>query len=594
MFNAKAWMPRFPRGTLGSIARSHAWALPPVALLGALASVLESVGIGLLIPLVGLLLAEAEPAGTPAPIRAVAAASARLDPGDRIVAIGAGMVLLILLKGAVQAGNAVLIAHVEGRLGRDLRDALSKRILGADYCLFLRHDNARLVSVVVNDSWFATEAGRSILSMVSAAAGLAVLGSFLIWLDWRLTLIVGGGAILVLALVALTERKLRAISFEVAASGQAVAKRILAIVGAMRVIRVLGQQDRERSRFAAASERLRASFFTSQRRAAVLGPATDVLIAAVFMTILLSAFWLGTAIPTVMAFLVLLARAQPYLRSFSEGRLGFAKVQGSVKEVEWLLDLPLEPPGRPGTAAPAFDRPISFRGVSYAYPNGNPAIREASFILRPGVATALIGPSGSGKSTLVNLLCRLIEPDRGSIHLGDIRIDEISSADWRGRIAIAGQDFELLDGAVAEAIAYGRPDASRDEIERAAASAGATAFIAALPGGYETRIGDGGHALSGGQRQRLALARALLVQPDLLILDEATNAVDAMSEQEIIRLLADHRHFRSALVISHRKSTLSACQDGIVLDHGVVREAGPLAGLAYYRAMASGGEIGPE
>ena len=592
MFNVKALIPRMPAGPLGAIARRYAWAVPPVTLLGVLASVLESVGIGLLIPLVGLLLADAVPGGVPAPIRAVAEASVALDPDDRILAIGAGMVLLILLKGLVPAANAALIAQIEGRVGRDIRNALSQRMLDADYRLYLRHDSSRLVSIVVNDSWFATEGARWILTMISAVTGMTVLGAFLVWLDWRLALIVAGGAVVVLGLVVTTERKLRRLGFAVSASGEAVAKRIMAIVGAIRVIRVLGQRDREASRFTGASEWLRASLFASRSRSAVLGPAVDVMVSAVFVAILLSAFWLGTAIPTVTAFLVLLSRAQPYLRSLSEGRMGLAAVRGSVSQVEWLLDQPLDPRGDGAAAVPALDRPILFSGVSYAYPNGNPAIRDATFTLRPGVATALIGPSGAGKSTLVNLLCGLVEPDHGTIHLGETPVSELSGAEWRRRIAIAGQDFDLLDGTIAEAIAYGRPDAPRDEIEKAAASAGAAAFIAKLPNGYETEVGDGGHALSGGQRQRLALARALLMQPDLLILDEATNAVDAMSEQEIIRLLAEHRHFRSALVISHRKSTLSACQDGIVLDHGVVQEAGPLAGLAYYRAMAAEGENG--
>jgi len=150
---------------------------------------------------------------------------------------------------------------------------------------------------------------------------------------------------------------------------------------------------------------------------------------------------------------------------------------------------------------------------------------------------------------------------------------------------VAGQDVMLIDGSVADNIAYGRPGASRGEIEDAATVAGAAGFIAALPGGYDASVGYEGLNLSGGQRQRIGLARALLRKPDLLILDEATNAVDALSETEIMRLLAEHRHFRTALVISHRHSTLSACANGVVVEHGRVVEAGPLATLAYYRNM---------
>jgi subfamily B ATP-binding cassette protein MsbA len=165
-------------------------------------------------------------------------------------------------------------------------------------------------------------------------------------------------------------------------------------------------------------------------------------------------------------------------------------------------------------------------------------------------------------------------------------LSDLDPEQWRARIAIAGQDIALLDGTVAQNIAYARPDATRDEIELAAQVAGASEFIARLPEGYGTRLGLNSVSLSGGQRQRIGLARALVRRPDLLILDEAISAVDSISETEIIKLLHDHRHFRTALVISHRKSTLAACQDCIVLEQGRLAEAGPIERSAYYRAMA--------
>jgi len=175
---------------------------------------------------------------------------------------------------------------------------------------------------------------------------------------------------------------------------------------------------------------------------------------------------------------------------------------------------------------------------------------------------------------------------RRAIRLGDAAIDTIDPASWRRRIAIAGQDSDLVTGTVAENIAYGRPDAPFAEIEAAARATGADAFIAALPEGYDTPVGPQGINLSGGQRQRVGVARALLLNPDLLIFDEATNAVDALSDMEIMKLASEHHHFRTLVIVSHRKTTVAACQSGIVLDQGKVVEAGPLAGLAYFRQMA--------
>jgi len=206
--------------------------------------------------------------------------------------------------------------------------------------------------------------------------------------------------------------------------------------------------------------------------------------------------------------------------------------------------------------------------------------------LGPASSVAVIGPNGAGKTTLINLLCRLVEPATGAIHLGGTAIDAIDPSSWRRRIAVAGQDSDLVTGTVAENIAYGRPDASTDEIEAAARAAGADSFIAALPQGYATPVGPHGLNLSGGQRQRVGVARALLLNPDLLIFDEATNAVDALSDREIIKLASEHHHFRTLLIVSHRKTTIAACQRGIVLQDGRVTEVGPLADLAYFQHMA--------
>jgi subfamily B ATP-binding cassette protein MsbA len=202
------------------------------------------------------------------------------------------------------------------------------------------------------------------------------------------------------------------------------------------------------------------------------------------------------------------------------------------------------------------------------------------------VATALMGESGSGKTTLVNLLCRLLEPQSGDIRLGDDDIRQFDPEAWRRRVAVAGQDSELVVGTVFDNIAYGRPDASMADVAEAAAAAGAEEFIAALPQGYDTRVGPSGFSLSGGQRQRIGLARALMARPDLLILDEATNAVDAAAEAEIMKLIGQGRFFRTALIISHRKLTLSHCEFGIVLRDGRVTDAGALHDLPYYREMA--------
>ena len=574
------------KGPLAQIGARYVQFIPLVMVLGLVASVLEGAGIGLLIPLVALLLTDSMSQGIPGPIRSIAQTTASLDAEARVLVLGAAVLGLIAFKAVVQAANGALIASIEGRIGRDLRNALSAKILSLDFTFFMRNESNRLAHIISTDGWFVMEAGRWMLSLIPAATGLAVFSVLLAWFDWRLFLIVLASAAAIQALLYMFEKRQRTLSDEVTASDLVMWNRMLGIVNSMRAIRVFGQQEREQERFAGTTERVRRAVYASQRLTAFVTPSIDLLVAALFVLILLTAYGMGIALPTITAFLVLLSRAQPHAYAISQARLGIASVQASIREVEWLLGQEVPPERYAGAVPPAAGQPVRFERVSYSYPDGTVALSDVTFALRPGIATALIGRSGAGKTTLVNLLCRLIEPSSGEIRIGERRLAEIDARAWRERVGIAGQDIDLVGGTVAQNIAYGRPGATMQEIEEAAAVAGASGFVEFLPNGYDTDVGHDGLKLSGGQRQRIGLARALLRRPDLLILDEATSAVDALSEREIIKLLAEHRHFRTALVISHRKSTLLACQEGIVLDHGRVLETGPLAGLAYFQAMA--------
>ncbi len=571
------------------IIRGYVPWLPLVALLGLLASIFEGIGIGMLVPLAALFL----PGGAslaqtmPEPIRTIAEAAIALDPPDRMFALAIAIVALVLLRGLVQAANNILIANIDVKIGRDIRNALSARILALEYPFFLKHDSARLVQIISADSWSVSDAVKSALTMVPAMAGLSVFSALLIWVDWRLFLIVLAGAAAVQLVLLTLERRQKALSFTAMSDNHALGDRMLSIVNGMRVIRIFGQQQGEQCNFESASGRVGSSMFAARRLAAFVLPTVDLFIALIFIAILVAAYRFQLSIAEVTTFLLLLSRAQPHSHIISQARTGMASVQGSVSEVKWLLEQ-TNPPAVQQAANPDFsiDQPIRFHSISYAFPaSSSVAIDNASFTIEPGSVTALIGQSGSGKTTIVNLLCRLIDPSSGSIHHGDRPAGLIAAADWRSRIAIAGQDIDLMEGSIADNIRYGRPDADIAEIRQAAEDAGVSGFAAQLNSGLDAQVGLGGIKLSGGQRQRIGLARALLRRPDLLILDEATNSVDAITEQEIMRLLMQHRHFRTAIVISHRRSTLSACDNGIVIDQGAIVEAGPLAALAYYRAM---------
>jgi ATP-binding cassette subfamily B protein len=242
-----------------------------------------------------------------------------------------------------------------------------------------------------------------------------------------------------------------------------------------------------------------------------------------------------------------------------------------------LLDTPLPARGS-GAPKPSLQAAVEFEQVGFAY-EGRPAVTAVSLRVEAGQTVALVGGTGGGKSTLLRLLLRFIDPDAGRIAFDGVDIASLDPAALRRRIGYVAQEPFLTDGSIAENIAYGERSPDRARVEEAARAAEAHAFIAALPDGYDSAVGERGAQLSGGQRQRIALARALYREPALLVLDEATSAVDNETEAAIQRSLARIAHTRSTLLVAHRLSTVRHADAIHVLEGGRVVEHGTHAEL---------------
>ena len=223
---------------------------------------------------------------------------------------------------------------------------------------------------------------------------------------------------------------------------------------------------------------------------------------------------------------------------------------------------------------------ISLEAVSFRYNSQDPdALRDISLRIPKGKTTAIVGSSGAGKSTLINLICRFYEVSAGEIYADGCPLREFDLVSWRSCLAIVSQDLHIFSTTIRENIAYGRFDATEAEIITAAEQANAHEFIVQLPQGYDTKVGDRGVRLSGGQRQRIALARAIIRNPEILILDEATNALDTISEHLIQEALNNLTQNRTTIAIAHRLSTIENADRIIVLDKGKVIEQGNLQQL---------------
>ncbi len=310
--------------------------------------------------------------------------------------------------------------------------------------------------------------------------------------------------------------------------------------------------------------------------------------------------WLGSrqvlagklSVGELLIFLAYLAQLYDPLNQLSHVGATIASARVGTRRVFEILDTPEEVKDAPNARAISSARELEFENVSFAYQPGQPILRDLSFRLAPGQSAALIGPSGAGKTTLMNLIPRFFDPVNGAVKLDGADLRELRLKGLRSHIAVVLQEPILLPGSIAENIAYGKPDASRAEIEAAARAANADGFIAKQPEGYETQVGDGGTRLSVGERQRLNLARAFLKDAPILLLDEPTSALDADSEALVVASLYRLMQGRTTLMIAHRLSTIGRVDKVLVLQEGRLVEEGSPAELrsrqGYYARVVSG------
>ena len=503
------------------------------------------------------------------------------DPSaQRLGMMVVGMMGVYGLLALAEFGDQFLRHALGERFLFDLRVRIYDYLQRLSLSFFERTSTGELMSRVTNDvnalEQFVTHGviltTVDLMRLVGASAVLMVL-------DWRLALVV----LLPVPLIALGLRRfnrhVRPIYRRVRDRMGDINTRLQDDLAGIRVVQAFGQEDAELERFRSVSERYYQERVSAIRAWAAFFPGISFVAAAggVLVLGIGARMIIGgqLSLGTLVAFLSYMASFYDPIRRLADVDNTFQQAIAAADRIFELLDEKVDIRDTPDAITlNQIKGDVVFHDVHFHYGEGDEVLHDIDFHIAPGQVVALVGPSGAGKTSIANLLCRFYDPTHGHILVDDHNLRQVQLRSLRRHVAVVLQDTFLFNASVRENLLYGKPDASERELIAAAEAACAHEFIEQMPGGYDTEIGERGVKLSGGQRQRLALARAILADPRILILDEATSSVDAEAEYLIQQALETVMQGRTSLVIAHRLSTIRNADKIIALHDGKISEVG--------------------
>jgi len=498
--------------------------------------------------------------------------------------VSLSLLIVFVAKSLAEFGGNMFIQFAGHRAINDLRNAVYEKIIRQPIAFFQQQPTGRIMSAVIND----VERSRPALSEYLADVfrqtfTFLTLITVLFSIDWKMTLACGIFLPLIVWPVGKLGRHIRR-SVERSQSKLGELNQILQeTITGNRIVKAFGMEEFEIRKFWLAARRLLRETMRWVSAHVGTSPLMDILQPVVIALLLLYArdriLHQQMTVPLFIAFVYALFKSYEPIKRMGSVYQQFQQAQGATTQVFAYLDLKEEEADRPqAVELPPFSSEIEFDNVSFSYDSA-PVLREIGFKARKGEIVAIVGTSGAGKTTLVNLIPRFYEVAGGAIRIDGHDVRDVTLRSLRKQIAMVTQENILFHDSVLNNICYGMKEVSHERVEEAARAALAHDFILELPQGYATLIGERGTRLSGGQRQRIAIARAILKDSPILILDEATSELDSESEMYVQKALANLMVGRTTFVIAHRLGTVRKADKILVLEDGAIRESGTHAEL---------------
>jgi ATP-binding cassette, subfamily B, bacterial len=500
--------------------------------------------------------------------------------GEKIVSLAGIAAIVFVLRGAVQYGQDALMAKAALKIALDLRTIVYARLQKLSLAYFETAKTGDLSYRLTEDIDRIGEVINKVFhQFVPCVLQLIVVLSYMIYLNWQLTVASAIVAPLMAILIGFFGDRLLYFSRRSQAKTSNLAALLTEVFSGIRLIRAFGAENYELVKFNREAEENRQTKYLAEKTKALQFVVVGFLEAMSIIFLFFLGAWQirektltgGEFVSYVAAVALLIDPISITTSNYNE----FKQTEASVDRIFELLALePNITEKQDAILLPKIDGKVDFKAVYFAYNNETNILNNIDFSVVVGETIALVGASGAGKSTLINLLLRFYDCDRGSISIDDYNIQDISLASLRRQIAIVPQENILFSGSIAQNIAFGQTELDLPKIEKAAKIANADRFITQFPQGYYTYVGERGVNLSGGQKQRIAIARAIYLNPRILILDEATSALDSESEELVREALERIMDDRTVFIIAHRLATVRRADRILVLENGTIVETG--------------------